>query len=46
MGGEAECFDEAMSCEKKNKWLKAMQVEMKSFFELVKLLKCKRSTQE
>ncbi|KAJ7009759.1 Retrovirus-related Pol polyprotein from transposon TNT 1-94 [Populus alba x Populus x berolinensis] len=47
-GGESECFDEAMSYEKKSEWLKAMQEEMKSLhenhtFELVKLPKGKRA---
>jgi len=47
-GGEPECFDEAMSHEKKSEWLKAMQEEMKSLhenhtFELVKLPKGKRA---
>jgi hypothetical protein len=47
-GGEPECFDEAMSHEKKSEWLQAMQEEMKSLhenhtFELVKLPKGKRA---
>jgi len=40
--GKPECYEEAMLHEEKNKWLKAMQEEMKSLhknhtFELVKL---------
>jgi len=47
-GGESKCFNEVMSHEKKNEWLKAMQKEMKSLhenhtFELVKLSKGKRA---
>jgi hypothetical protein len=47
-GGELECFDEAMSHEKKSEWLKAMEEKMKSLhenhtFELVKLPKGKRA---
>jgi ATP-binding cassette subfamily B (MDR/TAP) protein 1 len=47
-GGEPECFNEAMSHEKKSEWLKAIQEEMKSLhenhtFELVKLPKGKRA---
>jgi hypothetical protein len=47
-GGDSKCFNEVMSHEKKNEWLKAMQKEMKSLhenhtFELVKLPKGKRA---
>ena len=49
-GGEPECFEEAMSHQYKNKWVKAIQEEMKSFnenhtYDLVKLYKGKRALQ-
>jgi len=47
-GGELECFEEALESEEKQKWLDAMQDEMKSFhdnhtYDLVKLPKGKRA---
>jgi len=45
-GGELECFEEALESEEKQKWLDAMQDEMKSLhdnhtYDLVKLPKGK-----
>ena len=47
-GGEPECFEEAMESEEKQKWLEAMQDEMKSLhenhtYDLAKLPKGKRA---
>ena len=46
--GEPECFEEALESEEKQKWLDAMQYEMKSLhanhtYDLVKLPKGKRA---
>jgi len=49
-GGEPECYKEAMESEHKNKWITAMDIEMKSLhdnhtFELVKLPKGMKALQ-